>query len=76
MIVFSDDGPGIPESHAAEVFKPFVRLRSTGPAAAGGTGLGLSIAKSIVEAHGGELALRTREGAGCTFVITLPLILG
>jgi signal transduction histidine kinase len=76
VIVFSDDGPGIPESHAAEVFKPFVRLRSTGPAAAGGTGLGLSIAKSIVEAHGGELALRTGEGAGCTFVITLPLILG
>ena len=38
-----------------------------------GTGLGLSLCKSIVEEHGGELALRSARGEGTTFVARLPL---
>ncbi|MFI0222139.1 ATP-binding protein [Streptomyces lydicus] len=38
----------------------------------GGTGLGLSIVKSIAEAHGGTVSVRTAPGEGSTFTVTLP----
>ena len=65
-IVISDNGPGIPESIQEGIFQPFFSTKEEG------TGLGLSIASRIVEDHGGTLTLRSREGEGATFVITLP----
>jgi signal transduction histidine kinase len=62
----SDTGPGVPESIKDKVFQPFFTTKEEG------TGLGLSIAARIVEDHGGCLNLRTREGKGATFIITLP----
>jgi signal transduction histidine kinase len=65
-ISVSDNGPGIPESIQENVFQPFFSTKEEG------TGLGLSIASRIVEKHGGRLTLKSAEGAGATFVITLP----
>jgi len=65
-ISVSDNGPGIPESIQENVFQPFFSTKEEG------TGLGLSIASRIVEKHGGSLRLRSPEGAGATFMITLP----
>ena len=42
----------------------------------GGTGLGLPIARRIVEAHGGKLALRSREGEGTVATLSLPATAG
>jgi PAS domain S-box-containing protein len=61
-----DNGPGIPESIQDKLFKPFFSTKEEG------TGLGLSITARIAEEHGGKLELRSREGTGATFVITLP----
>jgi signal transduction histidine kinase len=66
VIRISDTGPGVPESIKDKVFQPFFTTKEEG------TGLGLSIAARIVEDHGGCLNLRTREGKGATFIITLP----
>jgi signal transduction histidine kinase len=64
----SDNGPGVPQVMAAEIFRPFV----TG-GRAGGAGLGLAIARDLVRAHGGDIAITETSAAGTTFRFTLPL---
>lgn len=66
VIRVSDDGPGIPHSMTDQVFQPFFSSKEEG------TGLGLSIAWRIVEEHGGWITVKSQEGEGATFVITLP----
>jgi signal transduction histidine kinase len=61
-----DTGPGVPESIQEKLFQPFFSTKEEG------TGLGLSIATRIVEEHGGWLDVKSREGKGATFIITLP----
>jgi signal transduction histidine kinase len=51
-----------------KIFQPFFTTKSTGQ----GTGLGLSLSYDIVKAHGGELRVETKEGAGSAFFILLP----
>ena len=63
-------GVGIPEAEQGRLFERFFRASTS--AVARGTGLGLSIVKSIVEVHGGTIAVRSAEGAGTTFSIDLP----
>ena len=66
VIRVKDNGPGIPKSVRDNVFQPFFSTKEEG------TGLGLSIAYRIVEEHGGWLSLKSKEGEGTTFTITLP----
>jgi two-component system, OmpR family, sensor kinase len=66
-----DSGPGMPAEQAERVFERFYRAD---PARSrGGTGLGLAIVASLVEAHGGTVAVETAPGAGATFRVVLPL---
>ena len=68
----ADDGPGIDGELLPHLFERFVRADKSRSREAGHSGLGLAIAASIVEAHGGNLAVES--GAGRTiFTITLPL---
>ena len=67
-IKVTDNGPGIPESIQDKLFQPFFSTKEEG------TGLGLSIATRIVEEHGGWLDLKSVEGEGSTFIITLPVM--
>ena len=62
-----DTGPGIPQERLAEIFRPYVSMRS------GGTGLGLPTARRIVQEHGGQLSVHTDPGRGSDFVIRLAL---
>jgi signal transduction histidine kinase len=69
-----DDGPGISDSRKDIMLEPFVRgddARNMDEAA--GFGLGLSIARSIVQAHGGELSLNDRQPHGLIVRIRLPV---
>lgn len=68
-----DDGPGIAETDLERVFDPFVRLDESRNADTGGSGLGLPIARSIVEAHGGQVTLFNRPGGGLRARVDIPL---
>jgi signal transduction histidine kinase len=73
-ILVSDAGPGIPFAEQRLVFERFYR---SGPAltrSPGGTGLGLYISRELVQRMGGSLTLRSRPGAGSTFVVELPRV--
>jgi signal transduction histidine kinase len=74
IILFGDDGCGIPAQIADDVFKPFVRADDSRNSKTGGSGLGLSIAKKIAEAHGGDLTLCPDKNKGSTFIISVPTI--
>lgn len=68
-IVVADSGEGIAQANLAQVFLPFFTTKVSGR----GTGLGLSIVKSIVESHGGQIAVESQIAKGTTFTMTLPV---
>ena len=69
----TDHGPGMPTEQARRVFERFYRTDRARARATGGSGLGLAIVAALVAAQGGVASLRTSEGEGATFRITLPL---
>lgn len=66
-----DQGVGIPPEHLQRIFERFYRVDPARSREAGGTGLGLAIVKHIVQAHGGQVAVESRQGVGSTFTITI-----
>lgn len=70
-ISVSDTGPGIPQEVRERIFDRFYRSDSGRSRDRGGSGLGLSIVKSVVEAHGGEVSVRSGPD-GTTFTIIIP----
>lgn len=78
MVVISvtDQGVGIPKAVQSRVFEPFYRADNSRNQRASGVGLGLSIVKSLVQAHGGEVRVRSLLGRGSTFTFTLPIVSG
>ncbi len=72
-IVVTDRGPGIPDADLERAFDPFVRLEASRSRDTGGTGLGLSIARTIGQAHGGDLRLANRPEGGLAATLSLPL---
>jgi signal transduction histidine kinase len=71
MVAVEDQGPGIPHEQQRLIFEKFGRANVGGGKP--GSGLGLFIARSIAEAHGGTLAVRSAPGQGATFTLELPL---
>jgi two-component system, OmpR family, sensor histidine kinase VicK len=67
----TDKGIGIPDSLIGHVFDKFYRSHRTSRAV-GGTGLGLYISKTIIDAHGGSIWVKSKEGEGSTFGFTIP----
>lgn len=65
-----DFGIGIPDSIIGNLFQKFYRNHRS-RAQFGGTGLGLYLSKAIVDAHGGQIWVRSKEGQGSTFGFTL-----
>ena len=68
----SDTGVGIDAEELPHVFERFYRGTRTPTERATGSGLGLSIVKSIVDMHGGRIAIQTTAGAGTRVSVTLP----
>ena len=72
VIEVRDRGPGISPEHQRLIFEKFGRA-NVAEHAKPGTGLGLFIARSIAEAHGGALEVRSAPGRGATFRLSLPI---
>ncbi len=69
VIQVIDTGGGIPEANLKRIFDPFFTTKAVGK----GTGLGLWISATIIQKHGGTLAVDSVEGTGTTMTITLPV---
>ncbi|MHB0870436.1 MAG: ATP-binding protein [Chloroflexota bacterium] len=69
----ADTGIGIAPEHLLRIFERFYRVDPCRSREEGNTGLGLAIVKQVVEAHGGQVRVRSKPGEGSTFTVTLPL---
>jgi len=72
IIIFEDDGPGIPEDQYKNVFKPFFRLDKSRSLNQSGVGLGLAIVEDGINSHGGSIMLGKSKYNGLLFKISLP----
>lgn len=68
-----DNGPGIPASERANVFKPFYRIDRARNQDEGNSGLGLAIARDIAKSHGGDITLGESSMGGLRAIISVPL---
>jgi two-component system sensor histidine kinase PilS (NtrC family) len=68
LLEVSDSGDGIAQGDLGRIFDPFYTTKERG------TGLGLAIVHRIVEAHGGELSVKSEQGRGSTFRVALPAV--
>ena len=71
LISVSDTGPGVDPAQVSRLFDRYWQANRRDKR---GVGLGLSIVKGIMEAHGGEVRVETRSGAGTTFTLVLPAL--
>ena len=69
MLTVADNGEGIPPENLAKIFDPFFTTKSEGK----GVGLGLAVSYGIIQAHGGDIEVKSAAGAGATFTVSLPL---
>jgi signal transduction histidine kinase/CheY-like chemotaxis protein len=69
-IIIRDNGSGIAEQHIERIFEPYFTTKS----ARGGTGLGLSNVRASIEAQGGRIEVRSKEGVGTEFHLIFPLM--
>lgn len=63
-----DSGSGIPVADLAHIFDPFYTTKSAG------LGMGLSIARSLIEAHDGQIWAENNKDGGATFTFTVPVV--
>ena len=73
LVSVSDTGSGISEEEFDSIFLPLYQIDATTTRAYGGTGMGLAVTKSLVEAHGGKIEMRSAVGQGSVFSFTVPI---
>jgi len=73
QITISDNGPGIPADIVPYLFDYFYRYRDENRLSVPGAGIGLAVGRELVQAHHGEVAVRSMPGQGSTFTILLPM---
>ena len=71
IVSVSDTGMGISKEDLPHIFERFYKADKA--RSQGGSGLGLAIAKHTIQAHGGNISVKSEEGKGSTFSFTLPI---
>ena len=74
VLTVQDNGPGIPEEYQDLVFQKFEQVRTPHAPRVRSSGLGLAFCRVAVEAHGGRIWVRSKEGQGSTIFVQLPLV--
>ena len=69
MVEVADTGHGIEEHNLSRIFDPFFTTKPTGE----GTGLGLSVSYGIIKGHGGNITVKSDQGRGAVFTLSLPV---
>jgi signal transduction histidine kinase len=72
LVEIADTGIGIPQDEQSRIFDEFYRATNARKVERDGTGLGLSIVRLIMERHGGEIQVESKEGRGTRFTLKLP----
>ena len=72
MLSVADDGIGVPDEQAENIFQPFYRLDQSRNRQTGGYGLGLAMVASIAKAHHGSAQVVRSEFGGALFQLTWP----
>ena len=72
VVSVKDEGPGIPDKDIDKIFKPFGKSGAKKIGGGKSVGLGLLISRKIIDAHGGNIKVDSKEGSGSTFSFTLP----
>lgn len=67
-----DNGIGMSKEFQEHVFDSFSRERTTTKTGISGTGLGMAITKNVIDMMGGTISLKSEEGKGTEFIITIP----
>lgn len=73
VLIVDDEGPGIPPDQRGLLLEPFTRAEMSRARRTGGAGLGLAIVRSLVEAHGGGVAIDDAPTGGAQLTIRLPI---
>ncbi len=73
VLTIDDEGPGIPSDQRALLLEPFTRADASRARNTGGAGLGLAVVRSLVDAHGGRLAIGDAPTGGARLTIQLPV---
>ncbi len=68
LLLVSDNGDGISEENLSKIFNPFFTTKGEGK----GVGLGLAVVFGIIEAHKGDIDVKSELSKGTTFIVTLP----
>ena len=74
LVAVSDRGPGIPEEKRDRIFDAFTQMDSSTTRSHEGMGIGLYLTRRIMQAHGGDVDVKPREGGGSTFVLRFQLL--
>jgi two-component system NtrC family sensor kinase len=69
ILTVADNGDGILPENLAKIFDPFFTTKSEGK----GVGLGLAVSYGIIQAHGGDIEVKSQPGEGTTFTVSLPI---
>lgn len=72
LISVKDTGVGIPGDKLQDIFERFKQVDKTIWRNREGSGIGLSLVKSLVELHGGNISIKSKQGEGTEFIIDLP----
>jgi two-component system sensor histidine kinase BaeS len=72
LVIVKDSGIGISKEDLPYIFERFYRADKSRSRGTGGSGIGLAIVKSLVEAHGGTVSVKSTPGEGSEFTVSLP----